>query len=177
MNFFEKLKTVFSAPAQPEQQKQVAALDTRHGAVNVTRMEIANAVAYVCHTSQKPEDAILDLQRVAFMATDRNQGEDYEEGTIMSEDSDWGKGDYAYAAERACNSTALMDKAVVVVFFDHINDQNGTASNVLKTIRTQFPATNPSLDCLESPPERTKPRLQLVKPAKPETPKDFHYSC
>ena len=169
---------IFTRKAAPENKvPEPATLDTKHGPVNVTRLEVGNAVAYVCHTGKKPENAILDVQRVAFMAIDRNQGEAHEPDNVMCETSDFGKGDYAYAAERACNSAILMHKAVVVVFFDHLNDKSGSASDVLKAVREKFPATNPSLDCLELPPERTKPRLHLVKPAKPQDPPNYHYSC
>lgn len=173
---------IFTRKAAPETPganvPETATLETRHGPVNMSRVQLApGAVAYVCHREDRAEDAMLHVGRVDFVTIDRNRGEAHEPENVMSETSDSGKGDYLYAAERACDNYLLMGKAVVVVFFDHLNDQSGTTRDVLKKIRDKFPAAKPALDCLELPKEPSKPRLAEADPVKPPPPQDFHYGC
>lgn len=169
---------IFARKAAPEHQvPETAVLDTKHGPINMSRVQVGNATAYVCHTSPQASGAMLDVNRVEFIAIDRNSGEAHDPNNVMSEVCNDGTSDYIYAAERACSSSFSMEKAKVIVFFDHIRDQSGSASDVLKKIRERFPARNPALDTIEPPQEPFRTRLRLVEPAKPPIPKDFHYSC
>ena len=169
-----------SAPAIPE----TATLETLHGPVTMNRLELKSGeVAYICHREKRTEDALLHAGRIDYESIDQNTSADIDFNRIMSEETpDGGKSDYIYAAENACNKRLSMEKAVILVFFDHMqraHHSNGrTANDVIADIRSHFPAGSADQDTLD----RSAPVLRLVSGGKAEKrktdlPPDFHYSC
>lgn len=144
---------------------ETATLDTRHGPVRMDRAVLScGSVAYLCHTASKPENAVLDIDCVEYVYTDRNTGEAHDANNVMSEASDDGyKSDFYYAAEGLCNAQNDMGRAMVVVFFDH-GAKSVDAAKALQELRQRFPATSPARDRLE------RPQDSLQKPARPVEP-------
>ncbi len=160
-----------AAPSVPE----TGTLRTKFGEVNMNRVALkSGAVAYLCHTADKPENTALDIDRIECMAKDRNHGTVEDKHNVMSEQSPYGgKSDFAYAAENICNHLQHMDEAMVVVFFDHLDRTLESDEDILKQLRGRFPASNPVVDRMERP-EKPKPRKAQDSLARPsQKPSDF----
>lgn len=178
-NFFKKAAEP-STPAMPD----TTTLDTRHGPVTMKRLELQNGeVAYICHKEKRTEDALLHAGRIDYESIDQNTSEDIDFNLIMSEEApEGGKSDYIYAAEKACNKRLSMEKAVIVVFFDHLKSRGSfkdqTANDVIADIRGHFPARSAGRDTLDRPATLPKPVSgAAADKRKAETPPNFHYSC
>jgi hypothetical protein len=159
------MKLSFRRKAEPSPSVPVSGtLDTKFGLLKMNRTQLASgAIAYLCHNAAGPENARLDFDRVIYTTFDRNHSEAHDPNNMLSEEPPvcGGKNDLVTFAEDACNQQTNMQSALVVVFFDHMGDKTGNATDVLKELRTKFPAGNPELDNLEGPPEES--RLRLVQ--------------
>lgn len=142
------LKFLFGKTTETKKPTETT-LETKHGPVRANRVALpGGAVAYVCHTATKPQNVALDVDRVEFVSTDRNNGESHDTNNMMSEANDDGsKSDFQFYAENLCNTYANLDQAVVVVFFDP-RPNALSSTQVLQEVRKTFPATNPAQDRL-----------------------------